>query len=313
MNGWLFTSVSGNTSWQSNSGYDDLLGTQYLYDSGVANHLRVKVGDAILIREGDDVLGVSRIDEIEMKEGTKWRLRCPACGRTGVEQRVRTFEYVCTNNGCRRRFPEPSRVEEPVTKYIARYADKWQALDGAIKYSQLGPWLSGVAQNAIRPCAVDGMVDVLKGVHVRLPEAEQEVPVRSIKGGRRFAEIQARIGQGEFRAELLRTYGLSCAVTGPCPAEAIDAAHIEPFAQHQAHSVESGLLLRSDIHRLFDAGSLAINPDTRTVELSAELLNYAAYRDLQGQQITQSPSDAALRASYGSQCRGASQALDAPT
>ncbi|WP_455901453.1 HNH endonuclease [Rhodococcus gordoniae] len=114
-------------------------------------------------------------------------------------------------------------------------------------------------------------------------------------------EIQARVGQGKFRTALLRKYGLSCAVTGPCPAEALEAAHLIPFAEHETHDVDSGLLLRSDIHRLFDAGSLAINPDTGAVELAAELLNYPAYRDLHGRKITQSPSVAALRSAYSSQ------------
>lgn len=48
MNGWLFTSVTGKTSWQSNAGYDDVLGTQYVYDSDVSYHLQVQEGDTIL-------------------------------------------------------------------------------------------------------------------------------------------------------------------------------------------------------------------------------------------------------------------------
>ncbi|WP_342660399.1 hypothetical protein Rruber_00233 [Rhodococcus ruber] len=301
MNAWLFTSITGTTSWQSNTGYDDVLGTQYPYDSGVAYHLQVQAGDVILIREDDVVMGVSRIDQIDTMQGMKRRRRCPGCGRTGIEARVRTADYVCTHKDCRRRFPDPDEVDEPVTKYIARYSTQWQALDGAISFSQLEPWLSGVAQNAIRPCSLDAIDDLLAGVNVSLPETNTPVPPLPISGGRRLTEIQARVGQGKFRTALLRKYGLSCAVTGPCPAEALEAAHLIPFAKHETHDVDSGLLLRSDIHRLLDAGSLAINPDTGAVELSAELLNYPAYRDLHGRKITQSPSMAALRSAYSPQ------------
>lgn len=299
MSGWLFTSVSGQTSWQSNSGYDDVLGTQYVYDNGVAYHLRVEPGDTILIREGDIVLGVSRIDEVEKMQGVKQRKRCPVCRRTGVEKRVRAGDYVCTNRNCGSRFPKPDENEEPVTKHIAKYGTQWQALDGAITYSQLEPYLEGVAQHAIRPCDVEGIGKLLDGVRVSLPEAHSPVPTLSIPGGRRLTEIQARVGQGKFRTALLRKYGLSCAVTGPCPAEALEAAHLVPFSAHETHDVDNGLLLRSDIHRLLDAGALAINPDNKFIELSAELLNYPMYRDLHGKQISQDPSVEALRKAYG--------------
>ncbi|PBC35743.1 hypothetical protein CJ178_30170 [Rhodococcus sp. ACPA4] len=299
MNGWLFTSVTGTTSWQSNTGYDDVLGTQYPYDSGVAYHLQVQPGDAILIREDDVVMGVSRIDQIDTMPGVKRRRRCPACRRTGIESRVRTADWVCTHKDCGKRFPEPDEVDETVIKYIARYRTHWQALDGAISFSELKPWLSGVAQNAIRPCSLDAIANLLAGVNVSLPETNTPGPALPISGGRRLTEIHARVGQGKFRTALLRKYGLSCAVTGPCPAEALEAAHLVPFAKHETHDVDSGLLLRSDIHRLLDAGSLAISPDTGAVELSAELLNYPAYRDLHGKQITQKPTPAALRAAYG--------------
>ncbi|WP_120285339.1 HNH endonuclease [Rhodococcus rhodochrous] len=299
MKAWLFTSKTGETSWQSNTGYDDVLGSQYSYDSGVAYHLQVQAGDTVLIREDDVVMGISRIDQIEKKEGKKLRRRCPTCRRTGIEHRKRAGHYVCTHKKCGARFPEPLDVYEPVTEYVARYGTQWQALDGAIAYSQLEPWLSGVAQNAIRPCDLDGIVDLLTGVSVALPEATAPVPPLPIPGGRRRTEIKARLGQGAFRTALLRKYGLSCAVTGPCPAEALEAAHLVPFARHETHDVDSGLLLRSDIHRLLDAGALAINPDTKTVELTAELLNYPMYRDLHGRTITQNPSAAALHAAYG--------------
>ena len=165
MNGWLFTSVSGETSWQSNEGYDDVLGSQYVYDSGVAYHRQVESGDVVLVREHDLVLGVSVIDEIASTPSEKLRKRCPFCGRTGVENRVRTGDYACANSDCRRRFPEPVERLEPVTKYVATYATRWQALDGALTYSQLDSSLSGVAQNAIRPCNVENLRALLASIH----------------------------------------------------------------------------------------------------------------------------------------------------
>lgn len=112
-------------------------------------------------------------------------------------------------------------------------------------------------------------------------------------------EVRARVGQGLFRTELLRKYGLSCAVTGACPSEPLEAAHVLPFATHETHSVDEGLLLRTDIHRLFDAGNLAINPDMLEIEVDSSLAQYPLYSSLEGQKITQSPRVEALRSRYG--------------
>lgn len=56
-------------------------------------------------------------------------------------------------------------------------------------------------------------------------------------------------------------YGLVWAVTGWCPAEILEAAHICAFAKHAIHELKDGILLRVDIHQLFDAGRVAIDPD----------------------------------------------------
>ncbi|BCQ09161.1 hypothetical protein JMUB5695_02600 [Mycobacterium heckeshornense] len=82
--------------------------------------------------------------------------------------------------------------------------------------------------------------------------------------------------------------------------EALEAAHVLPFATHETHNVDEGLLLRTDIHRLFDAGQIAINPDTLAVELASGLMDYPPYAALSGRKITQSPSAEALRGRYTS-------------
>lgn len=72
---------------------------------------------------------------------------------------------------------------------------------------------------------------------------------------RRLREVTQRQGQPEFRASLLRAYG-RCAVTGTVVPEVLQAAHIERYDGPQTNSVDNGLLLRADIHDLFDRGLL---------------------------------------------------------
>lgn len=299
MRAWAFLSVSGERSWQSNEGYQDVLGSHYVYDSGVAYRLQVQTGDIVIVRDQNVVLGVARLESIQTAPATKLRSRCPECDRTGVEYRKGRDVYVCRH--CKAEFDTPAKRSEPVIEYIARYASSWQALDGAITTDELEPLLGGVAQNAIRPCNVEGFTELLARVSVAVPPivAKQAVPtVPSIEGGHRQAIVRTRLGQSKFRRELLKMYGLVCAVTGPCPAEILEAAHIKGFAEHGQHDLKEGILLRSDLHRLFDAGRLAIDPDTLLLVVHPALDQYPSYRELRGKPIVPGPDRDALREHY---------------
>lgn len=72
-----------------------------------------------------------------------------------------------------------------------------------------------------------------------------------------------RIGQRAFQAVVLQAYGGKCAVTGAKIRPVLQAAHIRPVSEGGEHRLDNGLLLRSDIHTLFDAGYVAIDPGHR--------------------------------------------------
>ena len=79
-----------------------------------------------------------------------------------------------------------------------------------------------------------------------------------------------RIGQGIFRSVITDVYGRTCSVTGEKALPVLDAAHIRPFSETQDNFVQNGLLLRSDVHRLFDAGYVTVTPELR-VEASRRM------------------------------------------
>ena len=72
--------------------------------------------------------------------------------------------------------------------------------------------------------------------------------------------VRPRLGQGTFRYALEQAYG-RCAVTGEHSLPALDAAHIVPYGDGGDHALENGLLLRADVHRLFDRGYVTVTPD----------------------------------------------------
>lgn len=105
---------------------------------------------------------------------------------------------------------------------------------------------------------------------------------------------RARLGQGAFRVLVTDTYHRRCAITGERTLPALEAAHIKPFAQQGPHSVSNGLLLRSDLHRLFDDGYLTVTPELK-VEVSprikAEYENGRDYYRYHGSDLATKPDE----------------------
>lgn len=83
--------------------------------------------------------------------------------------------------------------------------------------------------------------------------------------------INLRRGQPEFRRKLLAAYKRRCAVTGCDCADALEAAHILSYRGAETHHVQNGLLLRSDIHTLFDLGRIGVDGMTGTILVSKSL------------------------------------------
>ena len=111
----------------------------------------------------------------------------------------------------------------------------------------------------------------------------------------RRAIIQRR-GQRPFRQGLLAAYGGRCQVTQYTGEPALEAAHIYPYSEggEYTNDLRNGLLLRSDIHTLFDLNLLKISPDSLRVRIMDPLTD-SSYTVLEGELLRVSPT---LRPSY---------------
>lgn len=110
-------------------------------------------------------------------------------------------------------------------------------------------------------------------------------------------EIQPRLGQGAFRVLVTDTYKRRCAISGEKTLPALDAAHIIPYGEGGVHEASNGILMRRDIHSLFDAGYLTVTPEMR-IEVSRrireEYENGRDYYALHGRRISE-PDQLTLR------------------
>ena len=80
----------------------------------------------------------------------------------------------------------------------------------------------------------------------------------------------ARLGQGAFRVLVTEAYERRCAITGERTLPVLEAAHIKPYSETGPHLISNGLLLRSDLHILFDDGYVTVTDDLR-VEVSKRI------------------------------------------
>ena len=113
-------------------------------------------------------------------------------------------------------------------------------------------------------------------------------------------DIQQRQGQSEFRAGLLQAYGNRCGLSDCDVEPALEAAHIVPYSGAAANHVQNGILLRADLHTLFDLNLFVIDPEMLTVEIDVSLQG-TSYNWLSGKLLNEPhkpewrPSAEALR------------------
>jgi hypothetical protein len=116
---------------------------------------------------------------------------------------------------------------------------------------------------------------------------EDPPPVSDEDARRRVVRsIVARRGQARFRQALLAAYAGRCVISG-CDVEAVlEAAHIVRYLGDHTDVVTNGLLLRGDLHTLFDLGLLRIEPAERRVVLNAAL-RASEYGPLHGRVLSE--------------------------
>lgn len=108
--------------------------------------------------------------------------------------------------------------------------------------------------------------------------------------------VRPRLGQGAFRVLVTDIYRRRCAITNERTLPALEAAHIRPYADGGSHEASNGLLLRRDLHSLFDAGYVTVTPELRfevSRRIREEFDNGKHYYALHGQGIAK-PDDPKL-------------------
>ena len=176
------------------------------------------------------------------------------------------------------------KLDSLVRLDVPKPADLKFPMEGWLRCSDEGAaeWL----KNLPSPASPDGpAADELSKTTTKVDDAGYFSPL-SLKDERekKLREIVERRGQPDFRNKLIAAYGGRCAVTGCDAVAALEAAHIAPYSGPQSNHVTNGLLLRADIHTLFDLDLIGIEPDSMTISIAA-VISTTVYADLQGKKL----------------------------
>jgi hypothetical protein len=162
-------------------------------------------------------------------------------------------------------------------------------------------FLEGVTLDGhARPPGPAGQLELLSGDQERVNLATGSFDPNSVIDAREriVASIIRRRGQPDFRRRLLSAYDGCCAISGCNAVDALEAAHITPYRGPHTNCVQNGLLLRADLHTLFDLGLLAIDASTMSVLLSSALAT-SEYASLSSTHL-RLPTDPELRPTIAS-------------
>jgi len=140
----------------------------------------------------------------------------------------------------------------------------------------------------------------LNGTDFQLLDLQVGKKTNSAEKRLNYYSVLARPNQSEFRKRVLENYG-TCVISGTKDASVLQAAHIKPFSEGGDDTAENGILLRSDIHLLFDQNLVAINPKNGNVWVSNDLSNH--YTTFHGAQSTINKSSFLKRFKKRWKCR----------
>ncbi len=277
---WSFKAIKqGDLRYFGNDGYDDDESSIYRYDNLVANHKNVKAGDIVVVTNRNEVLGFSVVENITFKHSSKKINKCAHdnCDAKKISQRKKKRpEWRCSNN---HEFENPRIIHQPIVEYVAFYKNNYTPLKNISMENLISKTLRYNVQLSIQEINIDWARELLDKVSTSsklLDAKEADIDDFTLQDDdlRQTIErhIKQRRGQKKFRDQLLLSNPV-CAVTGCGLTDILEAAHIDAYRNASHNHISNGLLLRSDIHTLFDLNLLAINPVTEEIFFSNDALN----------------------------------------
>lgn len=271
--------------------YNDSPSEYYNYDSLVANSKQISSGDLAILIDKEKVLGFAHIGHIGTFTGQKTIRRCPECPSTTIDRRTRKLPIYRCNKG--HEFDTPVEELKTVKKFNAIF-DHFIVFNGSNDtLKQLRPfYIKGYNQNMsmqLLDMKALGLFPDIESILLGNSHSLDNTIISPNEGLSKEDEaeyqhtetddrenvlrgIRARRGQQKFREDLCKRYNSTCVITGCKILDILEAAHIMPHRGKKDNHPSNGLLLRADIHTLYDLNLIAIDPKNLHVHFHRKVL-----------------------------------------
>ncbi|WP_067885324.1 HNH endonuclease signature motif containing protein [Nocardia vaccinii] len=284
---WLVMSKAAYRRLGGGEKYDDDPSRRYSWDSTVPNHRNVRPGDIVVLWDEVESLGASVVERITTGHAVKRRGRCtnPACRTTNYEPR-KTIRPIYRCYDCGAEFDDPVFEDVDVETYRSDHGQAWVDLAGDFSAKELRAFCEKPkSQNSFRALNWDAFRAAAKGTTGADMFGPLDAVTKQIQGGHTTRPTRVRLGQKEFRKSLLARYKTRCAFTGDLPETVLDACHLYSYAKVGKHHEHGGILLRRDLHTLFDRGEIAVDTND-LIDVSDHYRGFATYGELHGKPLT---------------------------
>jgi len=187
-----------------------------------------------------------------------------------INRDLRKYLFVCAKL---RQVCDRLGIEQAIRAGIVDLALRTPGPAKAALEAALNEALGGLMAHAVGPAAGDAFIASDE------PRDFSSMPLE-------FAArmIRARRGDKTLRDSLLKRSGDTCAISGPCPRDLLEVAYFVPFPSGNVNAPDNAMLLRSDLHTLWDLNLIGIEPATGAIKL-AKKLNKSVYAEYEGRNL----------------------------
>lgn len=229
---------------KKHSGYGDIVGETYEYPLGIPNSKQINVGDHIVF----------------------------CLTKKSADDDRRLLGYGRVNN----LEPKPPLEDDPMKRdRIAAHLVDYHKFEPALSFEDIGGDPRTNFTNSIS--RIDFNFESYSSTKI-------SQPVNDDFNEKQYYARTIRKGQPKLREALLKAYNNRCSISGYCPINVLEACHIVPHSVSGNNQLDNGLLLRSDLHCLFDDGLLKINPKSYRIEIDSTILD-SPYGKYHGQEL----------------------------
>ncbi len=266
--------------------------TTYTYQTNDRSKKQIAANDILFLRDEKRLLAVAHVQSVSTRESERIVATCPVCGVAKIETRKkRDIPYRCFNG---HQFSVRTEERHPTVVHTAYFAHECLRVTAPIEPLELRPFEATSSRHVkLRLADIAGicgyvarrdhnvapiLMTWLRSRTLELTDREADTatisPLPAVDESERpFQAIRARRGITSFRDKLINRYGPRCMISGCGVLALLEACHVGKYRGPEDNHPANGILLRSDLHTLFDLDLIGVNPDDAVVAIHPDLAN----------------------------------------